>query len=149
MTTIFTIGYGGRTPTEFCELLTSAGVGCIVDVRADPYHAFMPYYALNKKNPDTQGIVDLLARSGIAYRWVQELGNPWRADAGWQENYRQRLEAEGRERTAALFASDLPSPRCLLCSEKRCQKKGVTDCHRLLVTEYLHRLDPELEIVHL
>jgi uncharacterized protein (DUF488 family) len=137
---IFTIGYGGRTPTDFIASLTASGIRCVADVRFSTRRAFLNCYA--KANTPEKGIEGLLARSGIQYRWFSELGNEWRDAPGWEENYRSLLERDGEKRTERLRL--LPEPFCLLCGEK-----DPRECHRSILAEYLARNWPGSEIAHL
>jgi uncharacterized protein (DUF488 family) len=137
---IYTIGYGGRSPADFTASLVAAGVRCIADVRAFPERSSMGSY-VRAKSPE-KGIEGLLARAGIAYRWLPELGNEWRHEDGWEEKYRARLESEGERRTQGLF--ELDSPFCLLCAEK-----DPGRCHRAIVAAYLERARDDVEIEHL
>src|ERR1043166_7673050 len=59
---LFTIGYGGRTPTDFGALLRRHGVAALVDVRIDPTKAHLGSFVLAKA-PD-RGIRRLLGEAG-------------------------------------------------------------------------------------
>jgi hypothetical protein len=90
----------------------------------------MGSYVLAKSSD--KGIQGLLSRAGIAYYWIQELGNPFLNEDDWQGRYREWIDAEGNARCTKLF--ELDEPVCLLCAEKR-----VSDCHRLHVADFLVR----------
>jgi uncharacterized protein (DUF488 family) len=127
--TFYTIGYGGRPPEEFLDLLSDHQIRSIADVRIRPDRASMGAYT-RARTPD-KGIERLLAERGIAYFPILELGNLFFEREDWHPPYRELLQ-----RTGTLLVSRLellPSPFCLLCAEKR-----VKGCHRLLIAEHLH-----------
>jgi len=128
----FTIGYGGRAPGEFTELLAAHGVRSVVDVRLRPDKAAMGSYA--KAKDADKGIAGLLARAGIGYVSLPELGNVFLEYDDWPERYEQFLAAAG----PLLFdrLAGVAGPVCLLCAEKR-----VRECHRRHVAAYLERTD--------
>jgi uncharacterized protein (DUF488 family) len=126
--TFFTIGYGGRPPDEFVELLASHGVRAIADVRIRPERASMGAYT--RARTADKGIEKLLADRGIAYHPILELGNVFLELDDWRGPYRELLERAGDLLTARL--ATLPRPFCLLCAEKR-----VADCHRQMIADYL------------
>ena len=126
--TFFTIGYGGRSPVDFLHLLSSAGVKTIVDVRHRPDKASMGFYC--KAKTYDKGIEALLASKGIGYRSLPELGNPFLGDPDWPQLFSELIEKAGTLLTRRL--SDIPSPFCLLCAEKR-----VAECHRRIIAEFL------------
>lgn len=141
MKKFFTIGYGGRKPAEFANLLQASGVQLVVDVRLKP-KGFCSGFTKTKTSD--KGIEKLLASVGISYLWLPELGNPFLNESDWQEKYTKLLEAEGTERTARLRALE-EKAFCMLCNEKDFQ-----NCHRLQVAEYLLNSSTELaEVVHL
>jgi uncharacterized protein (DUF488 family) len=126
----FTVGYGGRDPAEFTKLLASHGVKTVVDVRLRPDKAAMGSYA--KAKDADKGIAGLLARAGIGYVSLPELGNVFLEYDDWPQRYEKLLEAAG----PLLFdrLAPVPGPVCLMCAEKR-----VSECHRRHITEYLKR----------
>lgn len=126
----FTIGYGGRKPAEFVELLHRHGVRTVVDVRLRPDRASMGSYSL-AKDP-ARGIAGLLAAAGIGYASRPELGNLFLDYDDSLERYRAFLALAA----PALFGriADVPGPICLLCAEKK-----VSECHRRDIAEHLER----------
>lgn len=130
MTAAFTIGYGGRAPDEFTRLLTEHGVATVVDVRLRPDKASVGSYAL-AKDAD-KGVAGLLARAGVGYVSLPELGNLFLAYPDWPARYADFLDRTG----PLLFdrLDPIPGPVCLLCAEKR-----VAECHRRAIADYLVR----------
>ena len=127
---IYTIGYGGRAPSEFIELLSSHGIRMVVDVRLRPDRASMGSYAL-AKSPE-KGIQSLLNRNGIGYVSAVQLGNIFLDDHDWAAKYKELLHKAGDLLTQPLFAPDLSAPICLLCAEK-----DPAQCHRGLIATFL------------
>jgi uncharacterized protein (DUF488 family) len=127
----FTIGYGGRAPAEFTQLLAAHGVKTVVDVRLRPDKASVGSYA-RAREPD-KGIAGLLARAGIGYVSLPELGNVFLEYDDWQERYEKFLAAAG----PLLFdrLADVVGPVCLMCAEKK-----LCECHRRHVAAYLERV---------
>lgn len=125
---VYTVGYGGRGPTDFLKLLTDNGIGTIADVRLHPNKAHSGSF-VKAKTPD-RGIERLLGEAGIRYEWVGSLGNPFLTEPDWADRYRELMATSGEERTAPLL--ELPGPVCLLCAEKK-----PDGCHRKLVAEWL------------
>ena len=126
----FTIGYGGRKPDDFAKLLADSGVKTLIDVRLRPDRASMGSYA-KAKEPD-KGIAGLLARAGVGYVSLPELGNLFLDYDDWEERY---------ERFLALAApllfdrlEGIAGPVCLMCAEKR-----VCECHRRHIAAHLER----------
>ena len=128
--TVHTIGYGGRNPDEFLALLNGHAVTLVVDVRLRPDKASMGSY-VKAKDP-SKGIEGLLAKKGIRYVSLIELGNPFVGLPDWESRYRRLLDAARDVLLERLRA--LAPPYCLLCAEKR-----VAECHRLTIADFLVR----------
>lgn len=138
MSTLFTIGYGGRTPDEFVRLLCDAGVKVVADVRLRPDRAHLGSF-VRSKDPE-KGIEGLLKRSGVGYQSLVELGNVFLDHEDWQWRYRQLLDRTGDLLLERLLR--LESPVCMLCAEKRHE-----ECHRHLIAERL--VAKGIEVQHL
>jgi len=134
----FTIGYGGRSATEFVRLLQQHGVKLIVDVRLRPERSSMGIY-VKAKTPD-KGIERVLAEGGIAYRSLIELGNIFVDYEDWRERYERLLDCAGELLTEPL--RQLSTPFCLMCAEKR-----VAECHRQQLAGLL--VQKGLEVEHI
>ena len=127
---IYTIGYGGRKPEQFLDLLRANGIATVVDVRLRPHRASMGVY--KQAEDPGKGIQALLAQAGIQYVSFVEMGNIFMDLPDWTQPYRQLVDRTGDLLTARL--ATVREPACLLCAAKR-----ATDCHRLILGEYLTR----------
>ena len=133
---LFTIGYGGRRPDELIHRLTLAGVRTVVDVRLRPDRASMGVY-VKAKTPD-RGIERLFTTADIGYRSLPELGNVFLEYEDWRQRYAALLQCAGHLLVSRL--DGLESPVCLICAERR-----ATECHRLLIAEFLAEQGHEIE----
>ncbi len=124
----YTIGYGGRPPQKFVELLVEHDIRSVADVRLRPDKAAMGAY-VRARNPE-KGIEKLLADQGIAYHSIIELGNVFLDRADWRTLYQELIRRAGGLLVGRL--EKIPAPFCLLCAEKR-----VADCHRRIIADYL------------
>ena len=130
MTTLYTIGYGGRHPQDFVTLLTQANIGLVCDVRAEPRRAYRGIYTFNPEK-GSGPLPRLLAQVGIAYDWFPELGNPDRQDPEIRA-FQQLMIQEAESRLQRLRACVQGMRACLLCAEQDAQR-----CHRRIITAYL------------
>ncbi|QJW96328.1 DUF488 domain-containing protein [Frigoriglobus tundricola] len=126
----FTIGYGGRKPDEFARLLTDRGVKTLVDVRLRPDRASVGTYA-KAKEPD-KGIAGLLAKAGVGYASLPELGNLFLDYGDWPERYEKFLALAAPVLFDRLEA--ITGPVCLMCAEKK-----VCECHRRHIAVHLEK----------
>lgn len=115
MTEILTIGYGGKKPDVFFAELDALKPYFLVDVRRDPYHAFLGVYT----KPYLEKHID-------HYLWIHELGNaiktlpPVLID---EEIGLKKLALACKTAKAAKV------PRVILL----CAEKDERRCHRLYV----------------
>jgi uncharacterized protein (DUF488 family) len=124
----YTIGYGGRLPEELASLLVAHGVRSVADVRIRPDRASMGAFV--KARTADKGIERLLSERGIDYRSILELGNMFRDLDDWRGPYRELFDRAGALLVGRL--EEFPEPFCLLCAEKK-----VSDCHRLVIADFL------------
>ena len=111
MATIETIGYGGKKPDDFFKELDALNPSIVVDVRENPYNAYLGVYTLPH----------LTKRLGTKYIWIRELGNKTRTMPPTLVD-----EEKGLEKLIEL-ATKHPII-VLLCAEKK-----EEDCHRSYV----------------
>jgi uncharacterized protein (DUF488 family) len=105
---LLTIGYGGKKPGDFFAELEAFKPDLIVDVRENPFHAFLSAYT--KKG--------LEMRLGSRYIWIKELGNTSRVLPPTLVD-----EEEGLEKLHKLMQQH--KRVVLLCAEKDEER-----CHR-------------------
>lgn len=138
-----TIGYEGRDIAEFVEVLASAGVTLLVDVREN---AMSRVRGFSKSK-----LQEALAEAGIAYEHMKALGNP-------KEN-RNALRS-GDERAIAHFeqrlqngaADDLKRLGQALQNEHvalLCFEHDHRTCHRSLIANALQAKDRTLHVMNL
>lgn len=130
MTTLYTIGYGGRHPQHFIAMLTQHSIELVCDVRAEPRRAYRGIYTFNPEK-GRGPLPQLLAEAGIAYRWFPELGNPDRQDPEIRA-FQRLMAQEAESRLQQLRACAQARRACLLCAEQDAQR-----CHRSVITAYL------------
>jgi uncharacterized protein (DUF488 family) len=130
MTTLYTIGYGGRHPQDFVTLLIQANIGLVCDVRAEPRRAYRGTYTFNPEK-GSGPLPRLLAQVGIAYEWFPELGNPDRQDPEIRA-FQQLMAREAESRLQRLRTCVQALRACLLCAEQ-----GAQRCHRRIITAHL------------
>ena len=141
MTKIFTIGFSGKKPDDFLDILNAAKINCVWDIRLWRTSRFVPFYSGT----------NLAATLGSRYEHHPEFAPTTGILAGYKEGritwsdyermYRELLAT--RQPTAGLVASDLDRI-CLLCTEK-----SALQCHRRLAAEYIASHFPDIDITHL
>lgn len=141
MTKIFTIGFSGKKPDDFLDILNAAKINCVWDIRLWRTSRFVPFYSGT----------NLAATLGSRYEHHPEFAPTTGILAGYKDGcitwpdyermYRELLAT--RNPTAGLALNSLDRI-CLLCTEK-----SATQCHRRLAAEYIAEQFPDIEIIHL
>lgn len=141
MTKIFTIGFSGKKPDDFLDILNAAKINCVWDIRLWRTSRFVPFYSGT----------NLAATLGSRYEHHPEFAPTTGILAGYKDGcitwpdyermYRELLTT--RNPTAGLALNSLDRI-CLLCTEK-----SATQCHRRLAAEYIAEQFPDIELIHL
>ena len=141
MPKIFTIGFSGKSPDAFMDVLNAVRVRAVWDIRLWRASAYVPFYsgenlatvlgALYEYHPEFAPTTEIL--TGYKNGTIS-----W---ADYENLYRKLLVT--RRSTAGLSPTDLDRI-CLLCTEK-----SAVHCHRRLATEYIASQIPDIDIVHL
>lgn len=141
MTKIFTIGFSGKKPDDFLDILNAAKINCVWDIRLWRTSTYVPFYSGDS----------LAATLGPRYEYHQEFAPTTGILAGYKEGritwsdyermYRELLAT--RHPIEGLAPADIYRI-CLLCTEK-----SALQCHRRLAAEYIAEQIPDTEIVHL
>ena len=164
MTIVYTVGHGTRTFADFAEVLASAGVKRLVDVRRWPASRRHPHFGRD-------ALARQLRSRGVEYLWRgQDLGGRRRPSAESRHRALRNKSFQGyadhMETTA--FRSALEeleaeakdgSPVALMCAETlwwRCHRRFISDAlvveglevrHLLSATKAEpHRLHPALRV---
>lgn len=144
-TTVFTTGYEQhRTPSSLIGALQTAGVRRLVDVRELPLS--------RRRGFSKTALAAALARGGIEYSHVRELGNPkpyrelYRAGRVREgtEHYRAHLHNGSYSSLVELSDTLEDAPTCLLCFEA-----AHDECHRAVIIDALEARRTDLCVVHL
>ena len=141
MPKIFTIGFSGKSPDAFMDVLNAVRVRAMWDIRLWRTSTYVPFYSGD----------NLAAALGARYEYHPEFAPTSEILAGYKDGritwpdyermYRELLTT--RNPTAGLALNSLDRI-CLLCTEK-----SATQCHRRLAAEYIAEQFPSIEIVHL
>ena len=141
MPKIFTIGFSGKSPDTFMDVLNAVRVRTVWDIRQWRTSTYVPFYSGDS----------LAAVLGQRYEYHPEFAPTDEILAGYKDGritwpdyermYRELLAV--RNPTTGLAAVALERI-CLLCTEKY-----ATQCHRRLAAEYIAEQIPNIEIVHL
>lgn len=141
MTKIFTIGFSGKKPNDFMDILNATQISCVWDIRLWRTSRFVPFYSGT----------NLATVLGNRYEYHPEFAPSTEILTGYKDGhltwtdyervYRELLAS--RQPTAGLELAVL-NRICLLCTEK-----SAAQCHRRLAAEYIATQFPDTEIVHL
>lgn len=142
---IWTIGHSTRTPTAFRCVLAEHSIELVVDVRRFPGSRHAPHF-------NTDPLRRQLARAGIHYRWIPELGGRRRAsptsiNAGWRHpafrGYADHIATE----EFALGLTELVTLAGGLRVAVMCAELLWWRCHRRIIADVLSTLG--FDVIHL
>jgi len=141
MQKIFTIGFSGKSPDAFMDVLNAVRVRVVWDIRLWRASTNVPFYSGE----------NLGAVLGLRYEYHPEFAPTAEILAGYKDGcitwpifekmYRELLAA--RHPTVGL-TPDVLDRVCLLCTEK-----SALQCHRRLAAEHIATQFPDIDIVHL
>ena len=141
MLKIFTIGFSGKSPDVFIEVLNAVRVHAVWDVRLWRTSAYVPFYSGD----------NLAATLGTRYEYHPEFAPTaeilTRYKDGritWPDYERMYRELLTARRPADGLAPGDIDRICLLCTEK-----SALQCHRRLAAEYIASQIPDIDIVHI
>jgi uncharacterized protein (DUF488 family) len=144
-TSLFTIGFTGKSAEQFFTLLQNAGVRLLIDTRLNNVSQLAGF----TKRKDLEYFLRTIA--GIGYVHDTELAptadilDAFKKKQMTWADYERRFNALLEERIVVDHRKPADFDRaCLLCSEPTPEH-----CHRRLVGEYLKRAWPELDVHHL
>jgi len=145
MTVIYSIGHGNRDIDAFVGLLRSAGIQCVVDVRAYPGSRRHPQFS-------RLALAPVLNAGGIRYVWEGDaLGGLRRSrgesphgaldDAAFR-GYADHMQSPTfRNALGRLHAAARQRPTVFMCAEANphhCHRAFIADALRVGGTEVLH-----------
>jgi uncharacterized protein (DUF488 family) len=138
----FSIGYQGRSLTEFCSTLLRNSIKLVIDVRERAW-SYRPDF--RKK-----AVGEALRKHGIEYQHWSKAGNPFRPRGGEKVDprqcalrYRKYLE-QNLDIIDRLEETAIGKPTAVLCYEA-----SREDCHRGILLAVLENRNPEIESVDL
>ena len=143
---VYSIGFTKKTAEQFFDILKSAGIRRLLDVRLNNVSQLAGF----SKRRDLQYFLREIC--GADYRHepflapTKEMLEGYKKRKGSWKEYERRFLAlmADRQIESRLKASDFAMPTVLLCSEPE-----PDHCHRRLVLEYLQKKWSKLTIRHL
>ena len=136
VTTLYTVGHGNRSAEEFLEILSSSGIGCLVDVRAYPSSRRHPQFSQTRLAP-------ILNQIGIHYDWRGKALGGFRQ--GSSSSIHTALTSDSLRAYAEYMSStafqDGITELLLSCRQTSiamlCAERLPEHCHRALLADYL------------
>jgi uncharacterized protein (DUF488 family) len=146
--TVYSIGHGNRSASDFTAQLRAAGVACLLDVRAYPSSRRHPQFTRMALEP-------ALRAAGIRYLWEgQALGGMRRGHDGSphtaltdpaMRGYADHMASrEFNDAVARLLKLAAETPLALMCAERdhrHCHRAFIADALLLAGAEVLHLVD--------
>ncbi len=142
---LYTIGFSKKSLQEFIEILITAKIKTVIDIRLHNTSQLAGY----AKKADLEYVLDLV---GIEYEHIPALAPTEELLKGlkkkeitwvaYEKDFLEQLSA--RDLSKILDTAIKAGPICLLCSENQ-----PLHCHRRLVADCYARLHPEMIVKHL
>lgn len=139
--TIISIGYERRTPSELIRVLQDLDVELLVDVRLNPIS--------RKPGLSKSSLAEALKEAGIDYLHERQLGNPKDNRDGYRRGlksarnrYRRHLQNGASEAYRGVIDLARGSRLALLCVER-----DVEECHRSSILEAAEADLPGLTVI--
>ena len=144
---VFTVGHSNRSFPEFVDVLRSAGIELLIDIRRFPASRRHPHFGVRPLKQE-------LASIDVAYRHFPELGgyrqepearssspnDAW--PPGFLRNYADYALTESFQNSFYRLCQTLQPRSALMCAEKSWKA-----CHRQIIADYL--ISNGHQIVHL
>ena len=141
---IYSVGYEGFDADALVDRLATSDVTLVVDVRLNAIS--------RKRGYSKKSLCALLDAAGIAYQHEPELGNP----QDNRDSFRHGDGREGRRRMREMLENGSgPALRRLVerAHDERvavlCVEREHMRCHRDVITEMAHEIDPTIEVVQI
>ncbi|MGA9352828.1 MAG: DUF488 domain-containing protein [Terriglobales bacterium] len=136
MATLYTIGHSTRTLDELASALKAHGIETLVDIRAFPMSRRLPHF-------NREALESELARHGIRYVWMKELGGYRKAtrqdsphtslrNASFRNYADYTLTHEFGQAISELLRITERSRTAYMCAER-----VYFHCHRMIVSDWL------------
>jgi uncharacterized protein (DUF488 family) len=142
---LYSVGHGDRSLEELLEILRAAGIGALVDVRAQPHSSRHPQFS-------GEALRRALEQAGMVYHWAgRQLGGRRPVQPGSRHRalepdlrgYADYMDgAAFRQAARQLQRMAGQGPTAMLCAER-----DPARCHRRLIADYL--VLQGLRVIHL
>ncbi|MDR1694106.1 MAG: DUF488 domain-containing protein [Lactobacillaceae bacterium] len=145
MTTIYTIGFTGKSAEEFFTILKNAGVKRVIDVRLYPSTQLFGFARKKDLSFFLKSLCDIGYQHNPELAPTDEILKSYKdGKISWQEYEVEYLKLLDERNVAANTKAELLDKACFLCAEKTPEQ-----CHRRLLAEHLQAKLGNIEIKHL
>lgn len=145
MIRLYTIGFTGKTARRFFELLEQNQVKKIIDARLNNNTQLSGFAKGKDLEYFARRLADIGYEHELKFAPTQELlANYRQKKISWDEYTKEYLQLLADRNVREEVNTDSLHHSCLLCSEQSPEK-----CHRRLLAEYLQKVKPEIQIIHL
>ena len=143
---IHTIGFTRKSASQFFEILSTAGIRRLIDIRLHNSGQLAGFTKQGDLEYFLRAILDASYHHEPLLTPSEELLKDWRAKRITWDDYERTFTRLLDERHVAkrLDTSLFDIPNVLLCSEATPEH-----CHRRLAAEYLQRAWGDVRVVHL